>query len=99
MCVRVIMTVVNCRLDYKYFLLWYSSITKVTVQNLQWKYLVISVTYCDVFYGINGIINCRLNYKQFCSVMLLSTKGYPTVNVASYCSDYWDVCYGDNDSC
>jgi len=31
MCVRVIRGVVNCRLDYKQFVLWYCSVPKVTV--------------------------------------------------------------------
>ena len=31
-CVRVIMGVVNCRLDYKQFVLWYCSVTQFTVQ-------------------------------------------------------------------
>jgi len=32
MCVRVIMGVVNCRLDYKLFVLWYCSVPNLTIQ-------------------------------------------------------------------
>ena len=33
-CVSVIMVVVNCRLDYKEFVLWYSSVPQLTVQGV-----------------------------------------------------------------
>ena len=71
--VRVIMVVANFRLDYKQFVLWYSSVPQFTVQTPQWMQLVMAVIHFTMCVRvIMGVDNCRLYYKQsvfwYCSV-------------------------------
>ena len=64
MCVRVITGVVNCRLDYKQFVLWYSSVPKLTVHG------AVCVEWSSIF--CNKTVQVKLNHVMFC-------KHYTTV--------------------
>jgi len=65
MCVRVIMGVVNCRLDYKQFVLWYCSLAQFTVQTAQWMQLVMAVINAICVRVIIVVVYFRLRFKQF----------------------------------